>query len=43
MVKVVVQLVSLGYLSSVRGKMLDTIAFPKKEQDEANDLNELTK
>lgn len=25
------------------GKMLDTIAFPKKEQDEANDLNELTK
>jgi hypothetical protein len=23
------------------GKMLDTIAFPKKEQDEANDLNEL--
>lgn len=25
------------------GKMLDTIAFPKKEQDEANDLNELVK
>ena len=25
------------------GKMLDTIAFPKKEKDEANDLNELTK
>jgi len=23
------------------GKMLDTVAFPKKEQDEANDLNEL--
>ncbi len=25
------------------GKMLDTIAFPKKEQDEANDLNDITK
>jgi hypothetical protein len=25
------------------GKMIDTIAIPKQEQDEANDLNELTK